>query len=119
MFIAKNSNNYYTNTLIIKESRFSKCDVCTAIKEGRERTLDTDVRKWLGEIMEKHIQLERYGISGVHVVGMFSVTKSLCLVFKLSTKATDFHDYKLLGKNVKSMLSIARRQRNILISISV
>ena len=72
--------------------------------------------------MEKHIQLERYGISDVHVIGMFNVTKSLCLVFKLSTKRTviiDFHDSKLLGKSVKSMLSTARRQRNVLISISV
>ncbi len=43
----------------MQESRFSKCDVCAAIKEGRERTLDTTVRKWLGEILDKHITLER------------------------------------------------------------
>ena len=42
-----------------KETRFSRCDVCAAIKEGRERTLDTVVRKWLSVIMEKHIELEK------------------------------------------------------------
>lgn len=40
--------------------------MCAAIKEARERTLDTEVRKWLGEIMDKHIQLERYNLSEVH-----------------------------------------------------
>ena len=42
-----------------KETRFSRCDICVAIKEGRERTLNTVVRKWLGVIMEKHIELEK------------------------------------------------------------
>ena len=33
--------------------------VCT-IKAARERTLNPTVRSWLSEILEKHIQLERY-----------------------------------------------------------
>lgn len=45
--------------LYIQENRFSKCDVCSSIKEGRERTMNPVVRSWLGEIMEKHILLER------------------------------------------------------------
>lgn len=44
----------------LQESRFSKCDVCSAIKEGRERTLNQTVRMWLGEILEKHIKLEKF-----------------------------------------------------------
>lgn len=43
-----------------QEGRFSKCDVCTAIKEGRERTLDPTVRKWLSDILDKHLKLERF-----------------------------------------------------------
>lgn len=46
-----------------QETRFSKCDVCTAIKEGRERTLNSSVRKWLCEILEKHISLEKLGLT--------------------------------------------------------
>lgn len=45
-------------TYAIQESRFSKCDVCASIKEGRERTLNPTVREWLGTIMAKHIALE-------------------------------------------------------------
>lgn len=36
------------------------CDVCAAIKDARERTLDSNVRNWLTEIMEKHVKLQRY-----------------------------------------------------------
>ena len=50
---------FFIHNTTEQEGRFSKCDVCTAIKEGRERTMDTSVRTWLGKIMEKHIQLER------------------------------------------------------------
>ena len=51
--------NAHVVLLLNQESRFSKCDVCAAIKEGRERTLNPVVRKWLGTIMSKHIALEK------------------------------------------------------------
>lgn len=42
-----------------KESRFSMCDVCAGIKEARERTLNPMIRKWLTEIMEEHVKLQK------------------------------------------------------------
>lgn len=44
---------------IFQENRFSTCDVCAAIREARERTLNPEVRKWIGQLMEKHMQLQR------------------------------------------------------------
>lgn len=44
---------------LFQENRFSTCDVCAAIREGRERTLNPEVRKWIGQLMEKHMQLQR------------------------------------------------------------
>ena len=46
--------------LPMQESRFSMCDICAAIKEARERTLNGDVRRWLTEVMEKHVKLQKY-----------------------------------------------------------
>ncbi len=45
--------------VIIQENRFSKCNVCAAIKEARERTLNPDVRNWLTALMEQHMKLQR------------------------------------------------------------
>ena len=42
--------------------------------------LDADIRKWLREILDKHIQLERY--SDIHVVDNLNVT----FHFKFFTK---------------------------------
>ena len=49
----------------MQENRFSKCDVCAAIKQARERTLNSEVRKWLTEVMDKHMQLQWLEISTV------------------------------------------------------
>ena len=35
------------------------CDVCAAIHEARECILNPEVRKWIGQLMEKHMQLQR------------------------------------------------------------
>lgn len=43
-----------------QESRFSTCDVCAAIREARECTLNRDVKKWLQKVLEKHMQLQRF-----------------------------------------------------------
>ena len=49
----------------MQENRFSKCDVCAAIKQARERTLNSEVRKWLTEVMDKHMQLQWLELSTV------------------------------------------------------
>lgn len=36
------------------------CDVCAAIKDARERTLNSNVRRWLTDVMEKHVKLQKY-----------------------------------------------------------
>ena len=46
-----------------QESRFSTCDVCAAIREARECTLNPNVKKWLQKLMEKHMQLQRFEAS--------------------------------------------------------
>lgn len=43
----------------LQENRFSTCDVCAAIREARERTLNPSVREWIGRLLEKHMQLQR------------------------------------------------------------
>ncbi len=35
-----------------QENLLSECNVCTAIKDGQERTLNKEIRKWLTEILE-------------------------------------------------------------------
>lgn len=40
-----------------QENRFTSCDVCSAIREARMRTMDPVVRKWLTQVMEKHSEL--------------------------------------------------------------
>lgn len=44
----------------LQENRFTTCDVCSAIREARMRTLDPAVRKWLTHVMEKHSELVMY-----------------------------------------------------------
>ncbi len=61
-----------------QESRFSKCDVCAAIKEARERTLNSTVRGWLTEILDKHIQLEKYVM--LHVKILNFMLSLLCVL---------------------------------------
>ena len=51
--------------LCTQENRFSKCDVCAAIKQAMERTLNSEVRKWLTEVMDKHMQLQWRELSTV------------------------------------------------------
>ncbi len=40
-----------------QENRFTTCDVCSAIREARMRTLDPAVRKWLTHVLETHSEL--------------------------------------------------------------
>lgn len=79
----------YSNLLQV--SRFSKCDICAAVKEARERTLNHDVRQWLTRIMEKHMQLQRY------------ISSSACIGLHDSTMV-------IAGMNVRSMQNIYRHK---------
>ncbi len=35
-----------------QENLLSECNVCTIIKEGREKTFNEEIRKWLTEVFE-------------------------------------------------------------------
>ena len=52
--------------ILTQESRFSTCDVCAAIHKARKCTLDTNIKKWLQKLMEKHMQLQRFDNYALH-----------------------------------------------------
>ncbi len=57
---AMNHIYYSAVTIPVSETRFTTCDVCSAIREARMRTLDPTVRKWLAHVLEKHSELVMY-----------------------------------------------------------
>ena len=60
-----NSIQYWAHSrasyaLFVQESRFTKCDTCTLVKNELQKTTDSERRKYYADILEKHNALQRY-----------------------------------------------------------
>ena len=47
------------NIIIVQESRFTKCDTCTLVKNELQKTTDSERRKYYAGVLEKHNALQK------------------------------------------------------------
>ena len=76
--------NFNYSTLLTQDNRFSKCDICSSIKEGSERTMNPSVRSWLVLVRRDHGEAHDTAAVSNHtvktgIISWFNMVYSRCI----------------------------------------